>query len=127
MAGILSTAFLFFNKIKVVHSIPGRLRLSIPGLNKVPENMQQYEKYTTSIMKMHKGITDVSYSYITGKILVIYDPNVTNEKEIVDWLNFVWKKIVENQDLYNSMSVEEIEQNLDNFYNILYNELKKGE
>ena len=127
MANLLSTAFLLFNKIKVVHSIPGRLRLSVPGLNKVPEHMKKYDKYTTSVIKMHKGIDDISYSYITGKILVMYDANITNEKNIVNWLNFVWKKIVENQDLYNQMSLEEIENNLDNFYGILCNELKKGE
>lgn len=127
MANLLSTAFLLFNKIKVVHSIPGRLRLSVPGLNKVPEHMKQYDRYTTSIIKMEKGILEVSYSYMTCKILVTYDVNLTNEKNIVNWINFVWKKVVENQDLYNKMSVEEIENNLDKFYEILYKELKKGE
>lgn len=126
MNNLLKSAFLYFNKIKVVHSIPGRLRLQIPGLDKVPEDMRKYEHYTTSIIKMEKGIEEISYSYITSKVLVKYNPLLTNEKKIVDWLNFVWKKIVENEDVYNKMSVEEIEKNLDKFYNILCQELKKG-
>lgn len=126
MNSLLKSAFLYFNKIKVVHSIPGRLRLQIPGLDKVPENMRKYEHYTTSIIKMCKGIEDISYSYITSKVLVTYNPQVTNEKEIVNWLNYVWKKIVENEDVYNKLSVEEIEENLDRFYDILCKELKKG-
>ena len=44
----------------------------------------------------------------------------------MDWLNYVWKKIVENEDVYSKMSVEEIERNLDKFYEILCKELKKG-
>lgn len=40
MNSLLKSAFLYFNKIKVVHSIPGRLRLQIPGLDKVPEDMK---------------------------------------------------------------------------------------
>ena len=126
MNSLLKSAFLYFNKIKVVHSIPGRLRLQIPGLDKVPEDMKKYENYTTSIIKMEPGIEEVSYSYITSKVLVKYNPRLTNEKKIVDWLNYVWKKIVENEDVYSKMSVEEIERNLDKFYEILCKELKKG-
>ncbi len=126
MNGLLKTAFLYFNKIKVVHSIPGRLRLQIPGLDKVPEDMKKYEHYTTSIIKLENGIEEITYSYVTSKILVKYNPQLTNEKKIVEWLNFVWKKIVDNEDVYKNMSVKEIEENLDKFYEILYKELKKG-
>ncbi|WP_291259846.1 HMA2 domain-containing protein [Fusobacterium sp.] len=124
--GLLKTAFLYFNKIKVVHSIPGRLRLQIPGLDKVPEDMKKYEHYTTSIIKLENGIEEITYSYVTSKVLVKYNPQLTNEKKIVEWLNFVWKKIVDNEDVYKNMSVKEIEENLDKFYEILYKELKKG-
>lgn len=126
MNGLLKTAFLYFNKIKVVHSIPGRLRLQIPGLDKVPKDMKKYEHYTTSIIKLENGIEEITYSYVTSKILVKYNPQLTNEKKIVEWLNFVWKKIVDNEDVYKNMSVKEIEENLDKFYEILYKELKKG-
>lgn len=126
MNTFIKTAFLYFNKIKVVHSIPGRLRLQIPGLDKVPEEMRKYEHYTTSLIKMHKGIKEISYSYVTGKLLVIYDKDITDEKKILDWLNFVWKKVVDNEDVYNKLTPEEIEKNLDRFYEMLCSELKKG-
>lgn len=122
----LKSAFLFFNKIKIVHSIPGRLRLQIPGLDKVPQEFQKYDCYTTNIIKMENGIKDVSYSYLTGKMLITYDENTTNEKKIIDWLNFVWKKIVDNQCIYKDLSQEEIEKNMDKFYTMLTEELKKG-
>lgn len=126
MNTLFKTAFLYFNKIKVVHSIPGRIRLSVPGLNNVPESMRKYEHYTTSLMKLEDGIKEISYSYITGKILITYDNDLTNEKKILEWINFVWKKVIDNEDIYNKMQPEEIEKNLDKFYKMLCKELKKG-
>ena len=126
MNTLLKTAFFYFNKIKVIHSIPVRIRLAVPGLNNVPENMRKYEHYTTSLIKIEKGIKDVSYSYVTGKVLLIYDTNETNEKKILDWINFIWKKVIDNEDIYNKMQPEEIEKNLDKLYEMLCKELKKG-
>lgn len=126
MNHFFKVAFVYFAKIKVIHSIPGRLRLQIPGLDKVPENMKQYEHYVTSIIKMVDGVEDITYSYITGKILLTYNPKLTNEKKIISWIELAWKKIIENENLYSGMSVEEIQKNLDKFYKILCNELKKG-
>lgn len=126
MNSFLKTAFFYFNKIKVVHSIPGRLRLYIPGMEKIPNEMRKYDYYTTNLIKLHNGIEDISYSYITGKILLTYDVKKTNEKKIVDWLNFIWKKIVENEKEYEGMTPAEIEKNLDRFYAVLCTQLKKG-
>ena len=126
MNPFLKTAFLYFNKIKVVHSIPGRLRLHVPGLDKVPKEMEKYDYYVTSLIKFDKGIETVSYSYVTGKILLTYNKNLTDENKILNWLNFVWKKVVENEDVYGGMTPEEIEKNLDRFYDMLCKELKKG-
>ena len=126
MNSLLKTAFFYFNKVKVVHSIPGRLRLHIPGLENIPEEMKKYDYYTTNLIKSAEGIHDVSYSYVTGKILLPYDVKKTNEKKIVDWLNLIWKKVVDNQEVYEGMSPKEIEKNLDKFYIMLCNELKKG-
>ncbi len=126
MNTLLKTAFFYFNKIKVVHSIPGRIRLSVPGLSNVPENMRKYEHYTSSLIKMEKGIKDISYSYVTGKVLLTYDKDVTDEKKILDWINFIWKKVIDNEDVYNKMQPEEIEKNLDKLYEMLCKELKKG-
>lgn len=126
MNNIMKSAYMFFNKIKVVHSIPGRLRLSIPGLNQVPEDLRKYDYYTTEVIKMEPGIKEVSYSYITGKMLILYDQSQTDEKKIVEWLNEIWKKVVDNQSLYENMTQEEIEKNAENFYQILRSQLKRG-
>ncbi len=126
MPNLLKTAFVYFTKVKVVHSIPGRLRLQVPGLDSVPDEMKRYEHYVVDVIKLEDGINDVSFSYVTGKMLLTYDPEKTNEKRIVSWLNLIWKKVIENERVYAKLSLDEIKDNLDKFYELLCKELKKG-
>ena len=57
---ILKKTYLMFNKVKVVHSIPGRIRLLIPSLDKFPEQMKKHEHYITAIIKLKNGIKSVT-------------------------------------------------------------------
>ena len=49
---IFKKTYLMFNKVKVVHSIPGRIRLFIPSLDEFPEQMKKHEGYITAIIKL---------------------------------------------------------------------------
>ncbi|MBS9775695.1 MAG: cation transporter [Fusobacterium sp.] len=121
---ILKKTYLVFNKVKVVHSIPGRIRLFIPSLDKVPAQFKKYENYTSSILKLKNGINNITYSYTTSKILIEYDKSKLSEKDIVEWLNKIWKIIVENEKIYSGMSANEIEKNIVTFYKMLEKKLK---
>ena len=113
------TTYLMFNQIKVVHSIPGRLRLFVPNLSKVPEELKKYDNEVKKLILSKKGIKSVEYSYITNKILLYYDPNLISEKEILEWMNKVWKTVVNHSELYENKSLKEIEDNLEIFYNLI--------
>lgn len=125
LKNILKNTYLLFNKVRIVHSIPGRLRLLIPSLDQAPEQIKKYENYISSIIKLKNGIKNIEYSYITSKILIEYDKALLNEKEIVAWLNKIWKIIVDNEDVYYGMTTQEIEDNVSKFYEMLKKELKK--
>lgn len=116
-----------FHQLKIVHSIPGRLRLFVPGLSKIPEEMRKHEHYTTDLILSKEGIQSIEYSYLTNKVLIHYDEKVIQDKEIVSWLNAVWKIIVDRSDLYEKMTLREIEKNLDRFYELLKKELRRGD
>ncbi|MDD7392338.1 MAG: cation transporter [Fusobacterium gastrosuis] len=122
---ILKKTYLMFNKVKVLHSIPGRIRLFIPSLDQVPEQMKKYEDYTTAILKLKDGIKKIEYSYLTSKILIEYDKEKLAEKDIVDWLNKIWKIIVDNEHIYQDMTVNQIEDNIKKFYLMLKERLEK--
>lgn len=113
------TTYLMFNQIKVVHSIPGRLRLFVPNLSKVPEELKKYDNEVKKLILSKKGIKSVEYSYITNKILLYYDPNLISEKEILEWMNKVWKTVVNHPELYENKSLKEIEDNLGIFYDLI--------
>lgn len=113
------TTYLMFNQIKVVHSISGRLRLFVPNLSKVPEELKKYDNEVKKLILSKKGIKSVEYSYITNKILLYYDPNLISEKEILEWMNKVWKTVVNHPELYENKSLKEIEDNLEIFYDLI--------
>ena len=126
LKNLLKKTYLMFNKVKVVHSIPGRIRLLIPSLDKFPEQMKKYESYITGIIKLKTGINNIEYSYLTSKVLIEYDKTKLNDEDIVNWLNKIWEIIVNNEEVYHGMSVDEVEKNVKKFYNMLKNELEGG-
>lgn len=113
------TTYLIFNQIKVVHSIPGRLRLFVPNLSNVPEELKKYDDEVKKFILSKKGIKSVEYSYITNKILLYYDLNLISEKEILEWMNKVWKTVINHPELYQNKSLKEIEDNLEVFYDLI--------
>ena len=124
LKNILKQTYLMFNKVKVVHSIPGRIRLLIPSLDKFPEQMKKHEHYITTIIKLKNGIKSVEFSYLTSKILIEYDKMKLKEQDIVDWLNKIWKIIVDNEDVYQGMSVDDVDKNVKRFFEMLKGELE---
>ena len=119
LENFFKATYLMLNQIKVVHSIPGRLRLFVPNLSKVPEELKKYDNEVKKLILSKKGIKSVEYSYITNKILLYYDPNLISEKEILEWMNKVWKTVVNHPELYENKSLKEIEDNLEIFYDLI--------
>ena len=119
LENFFKATYLMLNQIRVVHSIPGRLRLFVPNLSKVPEELKKYDNEVKKLILSKKGIKSVEYSYITNKILLYYDPNLISEKEILEWMNKVWKTVINHPELYENKSLKEIEDNLEVFYDLI--------
>jgi len=119
LENFFKATYLMLNQIRVVHSIPGRLRLFVPNLSKVPEELKKYDGEVKKLILSKKGLKSVEYSYITNKILLYYNSNLISEKEILEWINKVWKTVIEHSELYENKSLKEIEDNLEIFYDDL--------
>ena len=85
----------------------------------IPEELKKYDYRVTELILSKKGIKSIEYSYVTNKILLYYDVKLISEKQILDWLNKVWKTMINHSELYENKSLKEIEDNLDTFYNII--------
>ena len=119
LENFFKATYLMLNQIRVVHSIPGRLRLFVPNLSKVPEEFKKYDGEVKKLILSKKGLKSVEYSYITNKILLYYNSNLISEKEILEWINKVWKTVIEHSELYENKSLKEIEDNLEIFYDLI--------
>ena len=119
LENFFKATYLMLNQIRVVHSIPGRLRLFVPNLSKVPEELKKYDGEVKKLILSKRGLKSVEYSYITNKILLYYNSNLISEKEILEWINKVWKTVIEHSELYENKSLKEIEDNLEIFYDLI--------
>lgn len=74
------------SRIKVVHSLPGRVRIKVNNLNSVPDKYRKYDEEISRGMKILDGIDDVSINYVLGTILISYDTNKLYEKKVLSWV-----------------------------------------
>ena len=119
LENFFKATYLMLKQKRLVHSIPGRLRIFVPNLSKVPEELKKYDGEVKKLILSKKGLKSVEYSYITNKILLYYNSNLISEKEILEWINKVWKTVIEHSELYENKSLKEIEDNLEIFYDLI--------
>lgn len=79
---ILDVLLNFTLHLKVVHAIPGRIRLHIPIAKKVPKEWQ-VESISEEMVALIDGVKKVDFSYVTCNALIEYDSSITNEKQIL--------------------------------------------
>ena len=114
------------HRIKVLHNVPGRMRIKVPGMDKLPDKYKIYEPKLTELFLLLRGILRVEYSYITGKILIEYDQKKIDERQVLAWSEHIWdsltKKAVERD---SPPSKEELDAELDAFMKVMQQDVLK--
>lgn len=110
-----------FAKVKVVHSIPGRLRLKVPKTINVPEEFRHYDKLVVDGIKILKGIEEIKFNYVLGTILLTYDTNKLYEEKVLKWINVSIEVVIKNLKLIEKYG----ETNLDYVVNTINQQLKE--
>jgi hypothetical protein len=64
----------FISASRIVHRLPGRIRIHIPILEKLPGEWLTYSEHTAELIKMRNGIEKVKIRPITGSLIICYDP-----------------------------------------------------
>ena len=85
---MLKKTYLMFNKVKVVHSIPGRIRLLIPSLDKFPEQMKKHEGYITDIIKLKNTYVCIIINE-SGNEIARYNIGETTPKSVLAKLDSI--------------------------------------
>lgn len=89
MSAYLAKLKKHFNRVKVVHRLPGRLRLSIPLLERLPSEWLRYKTDLVAIIKRQQGIENIELSVVTGRVLIHYDPRQISQTQVLQWMRRV--------------------------------------
>lgn len=109
-----------FTKIKVVHSIPGRIRLKLSNMTKLPKECKFYDNYLKGAITMIEGIEEVNFNYIIGTIIIKYNINKVYEIKILKWLDKIVEIGIDNFEFIQTYG----EKNLDYVIKTLEQDLK---
>lgn len=124
MSIISQTLFNLIFKIQVIHSLPGRLRISLPQIKNLPQHFRQEEEIINSIFLALPGIENIVVSYLAGTALINYNPNVTNEKKILAYLKKILSIIYRNQKDFTNLSLTDVKKEIKRIINIVQQEVK---
>ncbi len=72
---------------KVIHRIPGRLRVSVPAIKDMPEQFNGMANRLMDKVRFGNGIKTVDLNFISGNVLIHYHVNQTDEERVMRWLN----------------------------------------
>lgn len=94
-------------KPKVLHRLPGRLRLHLPILHDVTVDHSLVGEFMTQFIGLPNGIERVEPSMTTGNVLIHYKPDVITEDEILLWLNQLRHIIIKHWEKLSQQKPEE--------------------
>ena len=100
----------YTKRIKVLHSIEGRVRIKLPDLDKIPEKYKIHEEDVIKAVKMLNGIKDVSINYVIGTCIINYDSNLITADKILRWIKKIIKVNTDNIKLYEQYGEENPKQ-----------------
>ncbi len=94
MKKFLATQFFKFNSMKIVHSIPGRIRFSVPGLKMIDSEFLHFEEELVRILSELKGVKEFTLSVVTGKALASYDSSIIDERTLLVKFELTWDRLI---------------------------------
>jgi hypothetical protein len=111
----------YLSAYRIVHRLPGRIRIHIPALKKLPEKWWIYRKPSSELIRMKKGIKTAEVQPISGSLLIEYDPEVVNEKGVLKWLETLVVNFLEIETQSDPLE----ESNIGLRFELLRNRLKE--
>jgi hypothetical protein len=83
-----------FALCKIAHRIPGRIRLRIAALEKLPPDWYGLADSVKRLIASKNGIEGVKIEPRSGSIVLHYRPGVIEEKELIRWLESIARKFI---------------------------------
>ncbi len=107
---------------RVVHRLPGRLRIHIPALKQVDSEFRSIADTVINKLHLPAGIIKTRVNYISGNIVINYEHTITSEHHVVIWILHL-KKIFENMfahfDGMSDAKIHTVINKIQNYLNVL--------
>ncbi len=93
-----NAVFRLIFKPRVLHRLPGRLRVHLPWLKKVTGNRSEIIDLLTALFTVPDQIREVSTDHVSGNILILYDAASVKEDEVLGYLSALFEVILRNRE-----------------------------
>lgn len=116
------TSLLFSSKVrpKVLHSLPGRVRIHIPIIKKISPYKEFIDAILQSLCAKNDALESISCQISTGNILICYNSQRITEERIVNLLEYIGKFLLKHRkeienidvdtlDIFQEMNIDEWE------------------
>jgi hypothetical protein len=83
---------------RVLHRLPGRVRISVPLLRRVPDEGKPLARKLEPLFLLREGIQSVQVGFLTGNVLVRFDARRLDEQHVLRWTSLLHRMISEHWD-----------------------------
>jgi allophanate hydrolase subunit 1 len=97
-AGVLGALRAWLGRPRIVHGLPGRLRLHLPALRALDPGQRDWLVLWQEALGDLPGIRAVELNPTTGSVLIRYDPARLTEQELVGFLHAVNRIVLRHWD-----------------------------
>lgn len=109
MKNLKKYVFKHFTKVKIVHSMPGRIRLKLVNVSNIPEEYCYYTRYLEDAISMLPGIKKVDFNHFIGTIIIEYHVDKLYERKILKWIDVIIKVGMDNFELIKNYGKDNLE------------------
>ena len=101
--------FNFFGAPRVVHNLPGRVRIHFPAIEKLSSRWHRYSAPVAELVKIKQGIQKTNIQPMTGSVVITYDADTLGQKDVFNWLESIATIVKNNVRNYTSLSEHNFE------------------
>ena len=98
---------LFLNRPKVVHRLPGRLRVHVPFLQKLPSGHQERADRIAALLSVPDEIESASANLMTGNALIRFDAAKITENELLEYLRGMFEIFIRNRESFEGIAPDD--------------------
>jgi len=98
----------YFLRSRIVHRLPGRLRIHLPLLKRLPRENSGAVAIVARLLSLPDGISEVAPCLETGNVVIRYNAALHTDDDVLRYLHALTQLCVTNRDLLESLSAEHL-------------------